>query len=101
GRRRVVGRGRGRRGRRGQRRRSDRLVRRPLWISLIAIVGLAVVALGATIAAGNSPLLGLDLQGGLSVVLQPEKKVDSGVLNTSISIIRARVDALGVAEPDI
>src|ERR1700730_10397076 len=76
-------------------------MRRSLVISLVAIVGVAVLGLGATLAAGNHPLLGLDLQGGASLVLKPQTKVSSGVLNQAISIIRKRVDALGVAEPDI
>lgn len=76
-------------------------MRKSLWYSLIGIVAIAVVALGATLAAGHTPLLGLDLQGGASVVLQPQGKVDSGILNQAISIIRKRVDALGVAEPNI
>ena len=66
---------------------------------LILIAGIGGMA--ATIVANNSPQLGLDLQGGAYVVLRPEKKVESGVLNQSIEIIRNRVDALGVAEPDI
>lgn len=76
-------------------------MRRSLWLSLIGFVAFVAVALGATLAAGNSPLLGLDLQGGVSVVLQPKREVDTGVLNQSIAIIRNRVDALGVAEPEI
>ena len=76
-------------------------MRKSMWYSLIGIVAIAVVALGATLAAGHTPLLGLDLQGGASVVLQPQGKVDSGILNQAISIIRKRVDALGVAEPNI
>ncbi|HSH59622.1 MAG TPA: protein translocase subunit SecD, partial [Acidimicrobiales bacterium] len=44
---------------------------------------------------------GLDLQGGAAVVLRPEGKVTSSVLDQSIRIIRSRVDALGVAEPEI
>jgi preprotein translocase subunit SecD len=76
-------------------------MKRSLWVSLVGIVGIAVLALGGVIAAGWSPLLGLDLEGGVSVVLQPKNKVDSGVLNQSIGIIRNRVDALGVAEPEI
>jgi preprotein translocase subunit SecD len=76
-------------------------MRRSLVISLVAIVGIAGLGLGVTIAAGNQPLLGLDLQGGASLVLKPQAKVSSGVLNQAISIIRKRVDALGVAEPDI
>ncbi|MDP8938574.1 MAG: protein translocase subunit SecD, partial [Actinomycetota bacterium] len=41
------------------------------------------------------------LQGGASVVLQPRNDVPSGVIDQAIEIIRSRVDALGVAEPDI
>jgi preprotein translocase subunit SecD len=76
-------------------------MRKSMWYSLIGIIAVAVIALGATLAAGHQPLLGLDLQGGASVVLQPQGKVDSGILNQAISIIRKRVDALGVAEPNI
>jgi len=76
-------------------------MRRSLVYSLVGIVGIAVIAFGATLLSGNRPLLGLDLRGGASVVLQPQAKVDKGVLNQAISIIRKRVDALGVAEPNI
>ncbi|MGI9033346.1 MAG: protein translocase subunit SecD [Acidimicrobiales bacterium] len=76
-------------------------MRRATVASLVAVVVVAVAALGATVASGNSPQLGLDLQGGASVVLQPKTKVASSVLDQAISIIRSRVDALGVAEPDI
>jgi preprotein translocase subunit SecD len=70
-------------------------------VSLIGILVLAGGALGLTLASGNSPQLGLDLQGGASVVLQPRNEVPSGVLDQAIEIIRNRVDALGVSEPDI
>jgi preprotein translocase subunit SecD len=76
-------------------------MRRSLVYSLVGIVLLAVIFLGVTIQQGNKPLLGLDLQGGASVVLQPQGKVDNGILNQAIGIIRKRVDALGVAEPQI
>ena len=48
-----------------------------------------------------SPELGLDLQGGVSVVLAPSKPVAEDTIEQSVEIIRNRVDALGVAEPDI
>jgi preprotein translocase subunit SecD len=70
-------------------------------VSLIAVFVVALGALGATLLSGNSPQLGLDLQGGASVVLQPREDVPSGVLDQAIEIIRNRVDALGVAEPEI
>jgi len=76
-------------------------MRKPLVVSLLLVVGVALGALGLTVASGKTPKLGLDLQGGASVVLQPKHKVSSGVLDQSIEIIRSRVDALGVAEPDI
>lgn len=76
-------------------------MRRGLGISLIVIVLIAIGSLAATLATGSSPKLGLDLQGGLSVVLQPTEKVPSGVLKQAEGIIRNRVDGLGVAEPDI
>jgi preprotein translocase subunit SecD len=76
-------------------------MRRSLTVSLVAVVVIALGALTATLLSGNTPQLGLDLQGGASVVLQPHTKVDSGVLDQAIEIIRNRVDALGVAEPEI
>ncbi|HEX2701608.1 MAG TPA: protein translocase subunit SecD [Acidimicrobiales bacterium] len=76
-------------------------MRRGPFTSLIVIVVVAVAAMGGTLAAGYSPQLGLDLQGGASVVLRPQKKTSSGALNQAIQIIRNRVDGLGVAEPEI
>ena len=76
-------------------------MRRSLWYSLIGIVAAAVLSVLLVVAAGWKPLLGLDLQGGASVVLQPVNKVDNGVLGQAIGILRKRIDALGVAEPDI
>lgn len=70
-------------------------------VSLILIVVIAFGAFAATLLAKNAPTLGLDLQGGISLVLAPDKKVDDGVLKQSIAIIRNRVDALGVGEPEI
>ena len=70
-------------------------------LSLIIIVVVAFGSLAYTLINNNKPALGLDLQGGISLVLAPAKKVPSDVLNQSIAIIRNRVDALGVGEPDI
>ncbi|HMK12801.1 MAG TPA: protein translocase subunit SecD, partial [Acidimicrobiales bacterium] len=76
-------------------------MRRNLVLSLVITIAVAAIALGLTLISGNKPALGLDLQGGASVVLQPKESVDSGVLDQTIAIIRNRVDALGVAEPEI
>src|SRR3954453_8323496 len=76
-------------------------MRRSLWISLISIVTIAIVAISTVLITGSGPVLGLDLSGGVSVVLHPDRKVDKGQLNQAVNIIRNRVDALGVSEPDI
>ncbi len=68
---------------------------------LIGSILLVVVTLGATIASGNEPVLGLDLQGGISVVLAPIGDVKPGAVDVAVDIIRNRVDGLGVAEPEI
>ncbi len=70
-------------------------------VPLVAVVTLAVGGVIATLATSTHPLLGLDLQGGASVVLQPSKQVDPAVLDRTIGIIRARVDGSGVGESEI
>ncbi len=76
-------------------------MRRKGLTSLFIILLVAYGGLIATFVTGSSPELGLDLQGGVSVVLAPTGQVDSERLDESLDIIRTRVDALGVAEPDI
>jgi preprotein translocase subunit SecD len=74
-------------------------------VALLLAVLVAVGALwGAILGLGLSPQLGLDLQGGVSAILIPEQgqgPVDQEVLDQTVANIRQRVDALGVAEPDI
>ena len=71
------------------------------FTSLIVIVLIAASALIYTVISDNKPLLGLDLQGGVSVVLKPKGTAESSAIDQAISIIRQRIDALGVAEPEI
>lgn len=68
---------------------------------LVVTFLVVIISLGATLAAGNEPVLGLDLQGGISVVLAPVGKFKAESLDVSVDIIRDRVDGLGVAEPEI
>jgi preprotein translocase subunit SecD len=74
-----------------------RLVIRLIFSLIVAI------PLAAVVATGTNPQLGLDLQGGISVVLAPKQgaKVEEGTLAQAVNIIRNRIDSLGVAEPDI
>ncbi len=75
--------------------------------TMIATMIVAYGLVAVTVVMGKTPTLGLDLQGGISVSLQPVKdgKVDESVtgeqLDQAIGIIRKRVDALGVAEPEV
>ena len=75
--------------------------KRNLLVSLISILVVASgLFLGNTIA-GNSPSLGLDLQGGASVTMTPTGEYEEAALSVAVDIIRQRVDAIGVAEPEI
>jgi preprotein translocase subunit SecD len=81
--------------------------KRPLLASLTAAL-LVVLVGGVYLGLGARPLLGLDLQGGISAVYEPqlpegEEEPDDfeEILDETIAIIRSRVDAAGVAEPDI
>ena len=76
-------------------------MRRKLLFSLLATVFVAVAALAGNLIAGNKPSLGLDLQGGASVTLEPKGSYDTAALDVAVEIIRARVDSIGVAEPEI
>lgn len=75
--------------------------------SMVIVMAIVAVLLVVTILTGRSPKLGLDLQGGISVNLQPVEDgevtddVSSEQLDQAIGIIRKRVDAVGVAEPEV
>ena len=73
------------------------------WTTLAVTIGLVGVLLGLSIWQGNSPLLGLDLQGGTEVILRPTEgqEYEGEDLDQAREIISRRVDGLGVAEPDI
>lgn len=76
-------------------------MRRKKLTPLIFIVLAAAGSLTAVLVSDTSPQLGLDLQGGVSVVLQPTEAASDEALSQAREIIRSRVDALGVAEPEI
>jgi SecD/SecF fusion protein len=71
---------------------------------LVAIVGAALLAIpGSPIY--QKPKLGLDLQGGLEIVLEatpPQgRELTDADLDRSVSIIRERIDKLGVSETEV
>jgi SecD/SecF fusion protein len=75
-----------------------------IGVLLAALLGVALLAIPGS-PAHKKLNLGLDLQGGLEVVLQarPDRgqKLDAGALDRAVSIMRSRVDKLGVSEPEI
>lgn len=75
--------------------------RRGLWVSLLGIILISAAALGGTFAAGRSILLGIDLRGGVSVVLEPQGKVTPTILDEAINIIDRRVNGLGVSNSTV
>jgi SecD/SecF fusion protein len=79
------------------------------YLLLLAVIALALAGV-AYIGTPGSPghkksTLGLDLQGGLEVVLkaQPPKghPLTTSDLQRSVDIMRSRIDKLGVSEPEI
>ena len=76
-------------------------MRRRLVLPLVGILVIAFGGLLATLVVGNTPALGLDLQGGISVTQQPVGEFDPAALDLAVDRIRDRVDSLGVAEPEI
>jgi preprotein translocase subunit SecD len=60
-----------------------------------------------SLATKYKPRLGLDLEGGTSVILTPrvakgsQAKISKDALNQAVSIIRSRVDSFGVAEAEV
>src|SRR5918992_3820019 len=77
--------------------------RRSLFV-LLLVLGLVAASLYAI--SSRDTKLGLDLQGGVQLVYQGEPTaqqptVTQEALQRSLDIMRERVDALGVAEPEL
>lgn len=83
------------------------------WRSL-GILGLLLLTIYGTVAAGVvwsdaswTPKLGLDLEGGVQIILTPQLQegqtgeITQDTLNEAVNIIRQRVDSTGVAEAEI
>ncbi len=76
-------------------------MRKGLVWSLLGSIGVAFAALAVTLGLGHTPLLGLDLRGGLEVVLQPHGTVDAATLQQAVDIIERRVNGLGVSNSSV
>ncbi|MCX6435655.1 MAG: protein translocase subunit SecD, partial [Actinobacteria bacterium] len=75
-------------------------------LAIVAVVFLALLA-AVFIQGATTVRLGLDLRGGTSVTLQPRitqgetGKVTNAAIDQAVSIIRQRVNSLGVAESEV
>ena len=70
-----------------------------------AALALAVLVLSTYVVLTRPPKLGLDLRGGTQVVLEtrdgPSARADGAATDRTLEVLRRRVDALGVAEPQL
>ncbi len=80
---------------------------RHLLALLIIVLSLGALAggLSAWGSGSTTPRLGLDLEGGTEMVLEPvlenNQQVSSGQIDQAVDIIRQRIDANGVSEAEI
>jgi preprotein translocase subunit SecD len=74
--------------------------RRLRW-GLIGFVLVVAGLLGLNLGFGNQPILGLDLQGGVSVILQSTDEASADDLLVVQDLIRDELETLGIAEPDV
>ena len=76
-------------------------MKRRLWLTLIGTVLIVIVALAGNLATGNTPILGLDLQGGVSVILAPAEEASEEELIVVRDLVRTELERSGIAEPDV
>ena len=80
------------------------MVKRDKW-RLICVVAVVAVALVITFPIQDKMRLGLDLRGGVHIVLQakgtPGNPVTSDSVDRLIAVLRSRVDQYGIVEPVI
>jgi preprotein translocase subunit SecD len=70
-------------------------------LAAILVLLYAIVLLAGPGSKPLTPKLGLDLQGGASVILTPKTTPKSGQLQTAVNIINQRVNGAGVAEAEV
>ncbi len=76
-------------------------MKRRLWLSLLATTITMIAIFAANLATGTTPLLGLDLQGGASVILEPAENASGEDLTVVRDLIRDELERSGIAEPNV
>ena len=77
------------------------MIRRRLWRRCSASSGSPSSLLALNLGLGNTPVLGLDLQGGVSVVLSPTEGATDDDLIVIRDLVRSELENRGIAEPDV
>jgi preprotein translocase subunit SecD len=77
-----------------------------IWLGAIVVVLIGTLTAGAFFSNATwLPKLGLDLEGGTQIILQPQvskgQTISQQQLDQAVSIIRLRVNATGIAESQI
>ncbi|WP_330166645.1 MULTISPECIES: protein translocase subunit SecD [unclassified Brevibacterium] len=77
-----------------------------MWLIIVTLALAGIIAGGVIWSnATTSPKLALDLEGGTSIILEPQVSEDTDIskeqLDQAVSIIRQRVDSTGVSEAEI
>ncbi|HZJ49138.1 MAG TPA: protein translocase subunit SecD [Acidimicrobiia bacterium] len=70
-------------------------------ITVVIVLLLAYGGVAAILGTHSTPDLGLDLKGGTSVILRAPDGTDPDVLAKAVEIMRGRIEAFGVQEPEI
>jgi protein-export membrane protein SecD len=70
-------------------------------ISILLIAAFAWGGIAWALSAGVTPALGLDLQGGISVILSAPPETPRDQLEQAVNVMRNRIEDAGVAEPEI
>ncbi|MCQ9389086.1 protein translocase subunit SecD [Brevibacterium sp. 50QC2O2] len=76
------------------------------WLIVITAIVAAIIAAGSIWGKASwTPNLALDLEGGTSIILEPQldegAKISKEQLQQAVAIIRQRVDSTGVSEAEI
>ena len=74
---------------------------RGLWVTVVIVAVVTALSVAALASGRLQPVLGLDLKGGVSVILSAPDGTPSDTMQQALENIRNRVDAFGVGEPDI
>jgi preprotein translocase subunit SecD len=72
-----------------------------LWVSMIGFTVIAATLFLLTIGFERTPILGLDLKGGLSVIYATDEPADEDELVVVRDLMRDQLESFGIAEPDV